>query len=404
MGAHFTFSFSSVILIASAVLVGPAGAAFVGWVAILAPASRIPRVARVFNAAMYACTASLAGLVYLLSGGPPRIADVRGPGPLLLDAGLPLIVADVAMCLMNAILLSGVMQVSSGIPFRTQVGKLLTTTGLTYVGYGVIGFLFVVLWVPAGVGWFSAILVLAPLFVARWAIVQYGDEQRSHARTLSALVTAAEAKDPSSKGHSTRVARLSEWMAESLSLGHQQIEDVRTAGMLHDLGMVAVPTRIVRSSEVLSPQDQAILAEHPSTGVEMIKGIGFVRDSLDGIAHHHERFDGRGYPDGVGGQQIPLTARIIAAADVFDALTTDRPGRPAFGVDEALEQVRGRSNEHLDPAVVNALERAVRRHAWEPLRKSREELASMGAGVRHDDPETSDQLANHGVSRTTRTT
>lgn len=395
-----SLSFSSVIFLASGVIVGPFAAALIAAAAnIRGPANvRLPGVVRAFNVAMFSSVSAVAGLVYLLVGGSRHMMSLSGPEALMQDVGLPLLVADVAMCLLNAILLSGVMRVSSGVPFRGQVVKLLATTGLTYVGYGVIGFLFVILWLPARVGWFSAVLVLAPLFVARWAMVQYGDEQRAHARALSALVTAAEAKDPSSRGHSARVAKLAEWTAEGLALRHQHVEDVRTAGMLHDLGMVAVPSRVVRRQGPTSPKDDDLVAEHPSIGVEMLGGIGFVRDSLDGIAHHHERYDGRGYPAGLHGAQIPLTARIIAAADVFDALTTDRPDRPALPTDEALRIVRGRSGEHLDPMVVVALERAVRRHTWERARKSADDLSATGAGVRHDDPETSDRLAGRSFS------
>ena len=107
---------------------------------------------------------------------------------------------------------------------------MLSTSGPAYVGYGVIGLLFVILWIPAGVGPFSAVLVLAPLFVARWAFVQYGDEQRAHHRTLNALVTAVEAKDPYTRGHSERVATLCELTAGALNMGPQRAEALRFAG------------------------------------------------------------------------------------------------------------------------------------------------------------------------------
>jgi len=127
-----------------------------------------------------------------------------------------MMVADIAQALSNALILSGIVRLTQGTPIRRFVPGMLGSSGPIYVGYGIIGFLFVVLWIPAGVGPFSALLILAPLFVARWAFVQYGDEERAHERTLSALVAAVETKDLYTRGHSERVAVLCELMASSL--------------------------------------------------------------------------------------------------------------------------------------------------------------------------------------------
>jgi putative nucleotidyltransferase with HDIG domain len=291
------------------------------------------------------------------------------------------------------------MRVANGVPFRSQIVKLLSTTGLAYIGYGIIGFLLVVLWIPAKVGWFSAILVLAPLFVARWAFVQYGDELRAHERTLDALVSAVEAKDPPSTGHSARVAQLSEWIAESLSMGHTEVDDVRTAGMLHDLGKLALPSQIVRMPRQHSDDEQVRFAEHPQHAVQMLGSIDFLRGSLDGIAHHHERFDGHGYPAGLAGDEIPLAARIIAVADAFDALTTVQPHRAALTPAEAMAELERRAGTHVDPHVVAALSRALGRHSWSPTVRTADVLAAAGVSIDHDDPQVSDLLAGRADLR-----
>ncbi|HET8615723.1 MAG TPA: HD-GYP domain-containing protein, partial [Actinomycetales bacterium] len=244
------------------------------------------------------------------------------------------------------------------------------------------------------VGWFSAILVLAPLFVARWAFAQYGDELRAHERTLRALVTAVETKEPQNAGHSERVARLSEWLAESLGLGHKEIQDVRTAGMLHDVGKVGVPTSLLRGRRRLTDDELVLLADHARAGVELVNDIDFVAGSLDGIAHHHERYDGRGYPAGRAGEDIPLPARIVAVADTFDALTTRRPYREAHSVEDSLRLVRDRAGTHLDPDVVDALGRVVARHDWQPTVGAGDLTLTREAATDHDDPETSDFFAD----------
>ena len=377
---------------AAAVIVGPVGAGIVGAVAMLAKVTSGPKVATAFNVAMMSGLGVAGGLVYLGAGGDDVRARDMSAVDILLHVGLPLVVTDVTQCLLNALLIALVLRVSSGSPIRTRVLILLSTSGLAYIGYGVIGFLLVVLWIPAGVGWFAGVLVLAPLLVARWAFDQYGEELKAHERTLRALVTAVETKVPHNVGHSERVARLSEWMAEDLGLTPKEIQDVRTAGMLHDVGLVRVPGRILRGRKALDDDDLVLLADHALGGVELIRDIEFLVGSTEGIAHHHERYDGRGYPRGLEGTDIPLAARIIAVADLFDCLTTDRAHRGAMSATEALDAVTQRSGGHLDPRVVAALGKVLGRHQWTPTVRLGNQLPG-GPALDHDEPEVSDLLA-----------
>jgi hypothetical protein len=387
-------SFTSIILLTSAVIIGPVGAAIVGAASTIPQSGRPPVVVRWFNMAMVACVAAIGGLVYLWAGGNPTVQNLDGPTSLIVSVGLPVMVADVAQCVANAVMMSGVMRVSIGAPFRAQMVRLLTTSGPAYIGYGIIGFLFVVLWIPAGIGWFSAVLVLAPLMIARWAFVQYGEEQRAHERTLNALVTAVETKDPSSVGHSARVGQLCGWIADAMTLSYKEAQDVRTAGMLHDLGRIAVPSRVLLSHRPLDDAELVTMAQHPTTAVRMLEGIDFLADALRGIALHHERYDGLGYPLGLAGEEIPVFARIIAVADAFDALTTDRPYRPALSNEAALVTIEARAGRQLDPEVVGALQRAIARHGWTTTERTEEFFARAGSAIDHDDPEASDLLAS----------
>lgn len=393
VGARIHLSFLSIILLTAAVVVGPVGGAIVGAAAAAIQKETQPLIVRAFNIALCSSIGSLGGLVYLWVGGLSAPDGSDSASRILLRVGLPLMVADVAQCLLNAALISGVVRFSAGTPVRTQFFKLLTTSGAAYVGYGVIGFLFVVLWLPAGVGWFSAVLVLAPLFVARWAFVQYGDELRAHERTLRALVTAVETKDPANRGHSERTAQLAEWLAETLGLGHKEIQDVRTAAMLHDIGKVCVPSKVLRARQQLTDDELVVLAEHALSAVELVRGIDFVADSVDGIAHHHERFDGRGYPAGLKGEAIPLTARLVAVADTFDTLTTSRAYRDSLPVDAALEVITERAGTQFDPSVVDALRRVLTRHPWATTERTPEELVGAPVTLDHDEPEVSDLFA-----------
>ena len=385
VGSRIAFSFISIVLIACNVLVGPTGCAIVGGVALAFEPGRPPRV-RAFNVAMTSIFGVTGAWAYILAGGSTQLSDLHGAGELLVHVGLPLLLADVAQMLVNALLLSGVVRLNSGVPFRRFFVQIVSNSGIAYIGYGVIGFLFVILWGPADVGPFSAVLILAPLFVARWAFVQFGDEQRAHERTLSALVAAVETKDPNAAGHSARIAELAEWMSEPLSMGTQEVQALRYAAMLHDVGKIGVPTRVLRRPRTLSLVDLEALTRHSSLGVKLVRDIDFLSGSLDGIRHHHERWDGLGYPDSLAGDEIPLISRVIAVADAFDALTTDRAERPAFSPAQALKQIEQRRGRQFDPHVVAALATVVDRHDWPVTTASEEELDQMRGYLDHDDP------------------
>jgi hypothetical protein len=396
VGGRIGFSFNSIILLAAVAMLGPFGAAVVGAVTHLLVVNRQKVEVRAFNIGMSSVIGAAGGFAYLMAGGQTAVSDSGGGGRLLLHVGLPVLLADVVICLLNAVILSGIVRLTQGTPMRRFVLGMLGTSGPAYIGYGLIGFLFVILWVPAGVGPASSLLILAPLFVARWAFVQYGEEQRAHERTLSALVAAVETKDVYTRGHSQRVALLCDLIAGSMALSHQETEALRFAGMLHDIGKIAIPTRVLRKSEKLSGTDLVSIATHPARGVEVVRDIEFLKGSTEAILHHHERMDGRGYPGGLHGEDIPLHARIIAVADAFDSLTTSRFHREAHTVQEALSELYERAGTQFDPSVVVALERGLGRKAWEPTQLDQDLMATAGRAFDHDDPAASDLMAGLG--------
>ena len=179
VGGRIGFSFSSIIVLAAVALSGPFGAGVVGAVTYLVVVDKQRVEVRLFNIGMSSVIGAAGGFVYLMAGGAMEVSNSGGVGPLLLHVGLPVMLADVVICLLNAVILAGIVRLTQGTPMRRFVLGMLGTSGPAYIGYGLIGFLFVILWVPAGVGPASALLILAPLFVARWAFVQYGEEQRA---------------------------------------------------------------------------------------------------------------------------------------------------------------------------------------------------------------------------------
>ena len=174
VGSRIGFSFLSIILLASAIIVGPLGAWIVGLLSVTVD-RRAPRWSTtVFNMAMTAIVGAAGALAYSYVGGARTdLGSLEGALTITQSVGIPILVADVVGCLTNAVLLAGVIHFSKGVPFTVMVRRVLSGSGWAYVGYGIIGFLFVVLWFPADLGPFSAVLILAPLLAARWAFIQY---------------------------------------------------------------------------------------------------------------------------------------------------------------------------------------------------------------------------------------
>lgn len=284
IGARVQLSFTSVILLASVVLVGPVGAAIVGGASFAPELFRGRPSVAVFNSAMTCLVGVVGGLVYHLAGGRADIAQLTG-GQLLGEVGLPLMLADLVQCLANAVVLAGVMWCNGQGGFRATTMSLLATSGLAYVGYGVIGLLFVILWLPAGVGPFSAVLVLAPLFVARWAFAQYGHEQRAHERTLRSLNTALAVKDPVGAAHAERVGELAVAVGVHLGLGHNRLQALRYASLMRDVGRLTVPTRLLqRDPATATRADRERLAGVPAMSAELIRDIDFLAEAADILA------------------------------------------------------------------------------------------------------------------------
>jgi HD-GYP domain-containing protein (c-di-GMP phosphodiesterase class II) len=190
-------------------------------------------------------------------------------------------------------------------------------------------------------------------------------ERAAREQTLRALAAAVEAKDPYTRAHSERVAQASVMIARQIGRGPRRVEQVRYAGLLHDLGKLAVPTAVLRKDRGLTAGEQTHVARHPACGADLIADVDFLRVARDGIRHHHERMDGGGYPVGLAADEIPEIARIVAIADAFDAMTSDRPYRAGRPPEEAVAELRRRPDQ-FDQALVEAFVLALRRDGWPP--------------------------------------
>jgi len=380
---NLSWSANTTATLAAAVLVGPVGAALVGTCTVFSLRRGPSWAQRAFNTGMMALTAYITGRVFVAMHGHVGVLNVKSfPGIIG-----PFAVAALAHVVVNHALLGGVLWLA-----RNDQGATRSYAGVnarllfTDVGYGAFGLLIAALWTV--VGPFAPLLVLIPLFVARWAVAQFAEQQRAYEATVGALCQAVETKDFYTRGHSDRVSRGSVMIAREIGMRGDRVEAIRYAGMLHDVGKLGVPTKVLQKTGKLTEEEYAAIQLHPMRGLDIVREIGFLDEALAGIMHHHERIDGRGYPMGLAGDEIPEFARVLAVADAFDSMTSTRSYRGARPADEAIAELRKWSGTQFDPAFVDAFVAALKRDGWqrpEPPVLAADELATVPAQD-HDDP------------------
>jgi HD-GYP domain-containing protein (c-di-GMP phosphodiesterase class II) len=177
--------------------------------------------------------------------------------------------------------------------------------------------------------------------------------------SIRMLAAAIDEKDPYTRGHSGRVAKYSTLIGQELGLSTEELDKLRISALLHDVGKIGVEDRVLKKPGALTPEEFGLMKQHTVKGANIMRPVSQLKEMLPGIELHHEHMDGRGYPYGLQGPQIPLMARIIGVADTLDAMTTNRPYQTAMDLDFALERIRSLTGTKFDAVVVNALESAV---------------------------------------------
>ena len=179
-----------------------------------------------------------------------------------------------------------------------------------------------------------------------------GALKKAHFDSVMVLVGAIDAKDPHTVGHSDRVRKMSLEIGMKLDLGGDRLESLGYGALLHDIGMIGIGNEILHKKGPLSPEENQCIRRHPLIGVKIVEGVVFFMDKIPMIRHHHEHFDGSGYPDGLSGVAIPLEARIILVSDAFDAMTSLRPHRQAIALENALEELEKGKGKQFDPKII----------------------------------------------------
>ncbi|MFD5147548.1 HD domain-containing phosphohydrolase [Streptomyces sp. NPDC058401] len=384
------------VVLAAVFLLPPAAAALVALPGGLAGTvtARPAGVRRIWHGAQQSIAAFTAGQVYGLLGGPgalgagssggtgpPGPQGPAGPAAWVADfpyAMLPAAAAAVAFCLVLTALDGCILAAAERRPAATAWRGLVTRSLAPHCVHGLAGLMMAVMWrSPYGLP--AALLVMLPMYISCWVFAQYHRERAAHQATIRALVQAVDIKDRYTRGHSERVGQASAMIARELGMGEERLEVVRIAGILHDVGKLGVPTRLLRKDGPLTPEERRIIELHPEYGHEMVRGIGFLGEARAAILHHHERVDGSGYPYGLTGEQIPVLARVVAVADAFDAMTSTRSYSRARPVRVALAELERCAGAQFDPDMVQALVDAIGRQGWHPKVTSDDDLQVIPA-------------------------
>lgn len=300
-----------------------------------------------FNIAQHCVAIASAILTYRLLGGEAFQRGYEVPlGPFACLTSVFLLV--------NHFAVSSVIAISQGIPiFPVWRSNTVRTLAYDVIALPVV-YSFVKVYLSLGI---SGLILFAVLVLgARQLYTANLDLERANQDLLQVMVAAIEMRDPYTSGHSQRVAQYSKVIAKAIGLSPKEVERVGVAALLHDVGKIDQRfAEILQKPGRLTEEERLIIEEHPVRSAELVAMVNGLQDLVKPVRHHHERWDGGGYPDGLAGEDIPLTSRIIVFADTIDAMTSDRPYRPALGPADVRRELVKHRGKQFDPFICDRL-------------------------------------------------
>ena len=309
----------------------------------------------VFNISQYSFSFGTGALVYVLLGGQSLLGfSDASIGSITANLGLSAFAAFFIAMSLNTLLVCAVIATSTG----ANLSSIWQLTNLAKIGVDVLSgpLTFMFAWAYVRFGPIASAAMWVPIIGLRQVMKANLELERTNVELLDMMVKSIEARDPYTSGHSRRVQDYSMMIARALGLGEKQVQKVGRAALLHDIGKIHEKYGpILRKADRLSAEEWNTMREHPSDGAALIATMTPLRELVSAVRHHHENWDGTGYPDGLAGELIPLSARIIRFADTIDAMTTARPYRPVMkGSEVRAEIVRCRGSQ-FDPGLVDRL-------------------------------------------------
>ncbi len=347
-----TASVSSVLDFAAILVLGPAAAIEIGLLAVLVTrgvTGRDPWYKLLFNGAQIALAIGTSALIYTGLGGPVGSALTAE------RAILPLLAGAAAYFVINTSLVSVAVGLTEGLAWRRiwQSNFQWETAHLfAFVPLGLL-----VALVLEKIGVWGVLLLFVQLLVIRYTFKLTMELREANRGIVSILASAIEANDPYLHNHLYRVSRYAVRVARAMGLSERSVEVIETSALLHDLGKIKVDHRIFGKPSPLSPDEAATMREHPRIGGEWIRQIKALKEVREIIASHHERPDGKGYPEGLTRDQVPIGARIVGVLDAYDAMTSDRAYRKALPPEAAIDELVRGAGKQFDEEVVMTVKR-----------------------------------------------
>jgi putative nucleotidyltransferase with HDIG domain len=309
----------------------------------------------IFNISQYALAIGLGSLVYIQLGGQSLLGfsqlSIGGATEVL---GFPAFAAFFVAMSLNTLLVCAVIATSTG----AKLTSIWQLTNLAKIGVDILAspLTFMFAWAYVRFGPIASAAMWVPIIGLRQVMKANLELERTNVELLDLMVKSIEARDPYTSGHSRRVQEYSMMIGRALGLAEKQVQTIGRAALLHDIGKIHEKYGpILRKADRLSAEEWTAMREHPADGAALIATMTPLRELVSAVRHHHENWDGTGYPDGLAGELIPLPARIIRFADTIDAMTTARPYRPVMtGAEVRAEIVRCRGSQ-FDPGLVDRL-------------------------------------------------
>lgn len=289
----------------------------------------------------------LAGLVYNALGGTPGVIAL--PGALV-----PALAFLLSAIVINSILMMTLFHLEQHMTFYPSILQMFLQLLPSICCTAPIGYFLAVL-LQMDSGPYMALLFLLPLLLARFSFKLFLRSQQQQYEIIRTLTAVIEAKDPCTEGHSQRVGAYAARIASKMKLSPAKIRRIQTAALFHDIGKIGIPDAILQKAGPLTPEEQQAIHCHPEIGTNILSNIDTYEDITELVLHHHERYDGLGYPSGTSGNELSLEIYILAAADTYDAITSDRPYRRAISSQLAKEILLEESGRQLHPVVVAAV-------------------------------------------------
>lgn len=302
-----------------------------------------------FNVSQWVVTVGVIGGILILADHVPLTLTVA-------EDYLWALLAFLCYSVLNLSLVTGVVSLTEGKGFLYSLRTAFKNFSLQYVSLFVSALLLVVLY---SLSVWHMLLAIVPLLLVHVSFRSQLKLRTEARKTFERISRLLDERDHYTAVHSSEVAELAVKIAQEMGLSQGEIEKVDIAARVHDIGKVAVPDSILLKPGRLNEEEWAVMKRHPVISAELIEGLEIYRPVADAVRHEHEHWNGSGYPDGLKGEEIPLIARIITAADVYNALSTDRPYRKAFSHEKTVEMIKGMRERELDPVVADALLRVI---------------------------------------------